>query len=118
MARRRRTAATAPATRATTANATVPPMPTAAATMTPEAIRQAIADGVNAVLAEQTRNGNASTQAVPATHQCTYKDFTACQPTYFKGTEGVTELAHWFERVETVFQRSGCTDDCKVTFAT
>ena len=42
----------------------------------------------------------------------------SCQPTFYKGTEGVTELAHWFERIETVFQRSGCTDDTKVTFAT
>ena len=50
--------------------------------------------------------------------KCTYKDFVVCQPTYFKGTEGVTELAHWFERSETVFHRSGCTEDCKVTFAT
>ena len=41
-----------------------------------------------------------------------------CQPTFYKGTEGVTELAQWFERTETVFQRSGCTEDCKVTFAT
>ena len=118
MARTRRTAATAPATRAATANATVPPLPTETANMTPEAIRQAIADGVNAVLAEQNRNGNTGTPAVPATRQCTYKDFTACQPTYFKGTEGVTELAHWFERSETVFQRSGCTESNKVTFAT
>ena len=86
--------------------------------MSPEAIRQAIADGVNAVLAEQNRNENTGTPEVPATRQCTYKDFTACQPTYFKGTEGVTELAHWFERSETVFQRSGCIESNKVTFAT
>ena len=85
MARPRRAAATTSAT------------PAATATMTPEAIRQAIADGVNAVLAEQARNGGAGVQAVPAARQCTHKDFTACQPTYIKGTEGMTELAHWFE---------------------
>ena len=62
--------------------------------MTSAAIQQAIADGVNAVLAGQARNrdGNA-----PTPRYCTYKDFIACQPTYFKGTEGVSELAQWFE---------------------
>ena len=91
-----------------------------------EDIRKAIADGVNAVLAEQAaanaRNSGTSMptgESVAATHRrCTYKDFMSCQPTFYKGTEGVTELAHWFERIETVFQRSGCTDDTKVTFAT
>jgi hypothetical protein len=94
--------------------------------MTPEDIRKAIADGVNAVLAEQAaanaRNSGTSMptgESVAATHRrCTYKDFMSCQPTFYKGNEDVTELAHWFERIETVFQRSGCTDDTKVTFAT
>lgn len=98
-------------TRRTTTNAA----PANPEVMTPAAIQQAIADGVNAVLAEQNRNrdGNA-----PAPRYCTYKDFIACQPTYFKGTEGVSELAQWFERSETVFQRSGCSENNKVSFAT
>ena len=98
-------------TRRTTTNAA----PANPEVMTPAAIQQAIADGVNAVLAGQARNrdGNA-----PAPRYCTYKDFIACQPTYFKGTEGVSELAQWFERSETVFQRSGCSENNKVSFAT
>lgn len=70
--------------------------------MTPEDIQKAIADGVNAVLAERAaanaRNSGTSMpngESVAATHRrCTYKDFMSCQPTFYKGTEGVSELAH------------------------
>ena len=90
---------------------TTPPAPVPPEAMTPVAIQKAIADGVNAVLAEQNRNGGAGTQVAenvaPTPRQCTYKDFMTCQPTYFKGTEGVSELAQCFEQSETVFQRSG-----------
>ena len=83
-------------TRRTTATAT----PTNPEVMTPAAIQQAIVDGVNAVLAGQARNRDAGAQMAgnaPTPRYCTYKDFIACQPTYFKGTEGVSELAQWFE---------------------
>ena len=94
--------------------------------MSQAAIRKLIADSVAAALEDQAatmaRSGNATrnngeSEAATA-RKCTYKDFMNCKPTYFKGTEGVTDLARWFERSETVFMRSGCTDDCKVTFAT
>jgi hypothetical protein len=101
-------------TRRTTTTAT----PTNPEVMTPAAIQQVIADGVNAVLTEQARHGGNGTQmagnVAPAPRYCTYKDFIACHPTYFKGTEGVSELAQWFERCETVFQRSGCSESNKV----
>nr|GEW96938.1 reverse transcriptase domain-containing protein [Tanacetum cinerariifolium] len=35
-----------------------------------------------------------------------------------KGSEGALGLIHWFERTESVFSRSNCTQDCKVKFAT
>lgn len=103
-----------------------PETATATPVMTPEDIRKAIADGVNAVLAEQAaanaRNSGTSMptgESVATTHRrCTYKDFMSFQPTFYKRTEGVTELAHWFERIETVFQKSSYNDDMKVTFAT
>nr|GEY53389.1 reverse transcriptase domain-containing protein [Tanacetum cinerariifolium] len=41
-----------------------------------------------------------------------------CQPFYFNGTEGSVGLIYWFERIELVFSRSNCTEDCKVKFAT
>ncbi|GKA80408.1 reverse transcriptase domain-containing protein [Tanacetum coccineum] len=32
--------------------------------------------------------------------------------------EGAVSLIRWFERTESVFSRSNCTEDCKVKFAT
>ncbi|GJU81008.1 putative reverse transcriptase domain-containing protein [Tanacetum coccineum] len=42
----------------------------------------------------------------------------SCQPINFKGTEGAVDLICWFERTESVFSRSNCTEDCNVKFAT
>ncbi|GJV87164.1 reverse transcriptase domain-containing protein [Tanacetum coccineum] len=42
----------------------------------------------------------------------------SCQPFNFKGTEGAVGLICWFERTESVFSRSNCTEDYKVKFTT
>nr|GEY87401.1 reverse transcriptase domain-containing protein [Tanacetum cinerariifolium] len=42
----------------------------------------------------------------------------SCQPFNFKGSEGAVGLIRWFERTESVFSCSNCTEDCKVKFAT
>ena len=100
--------------------------PTPTTPLTPAAIQKLIADNIAAVLGEQAAamarssstnrpNGEGETSG---TRKCSYQDFMACKPTYFKGTEGVSELARWFERSETVFARSGCSNDTKVSFAT
>ncbi|GKB25549.1 reverse transcriptase domain-containing protein [Tanacetum coccineum] len=47
-----------------------------------------------------------------------YKEFVSCQPFYFNGTEGAVDLIRWFERTESVFSRSNCAEENKVTFAT
>lgn len=95
------------------------PATTPAAIMTPTEIQRVITDRIDAALAERAiANAQPTGNVAPAPRQCTYKDFMACQPTYFMGTEGVTKLAHWFERCETVFQRSGCSESNRVTFAT
>ncbi|GKA13737.1 reverse transcriptase domain-containing protein [Tanacetum coccineum] len=47
-----------------------------------------------------------------------YKEFITCQPFYFNGTEGAVGLIRWFERTESVFSRSRCAEENKVTFAT
>nr|GEX80793.1 hypothetical protein [Tanacetum cinerariifolium] len=39
---------------------------------------------------------------------CFYADFMKCQPLNFKGTEGVVGLTQWIEKMELVFQISGC----------
>ncbi|GKD22755.1 hypothetical protein Tco_1224458, partial [Tanacetum coccineum] len=46
------------------------------------------------------------------------KEFMSCQPINFKGKEGAVGLICWFERTESVFSRSNCTEDCKVKFDT
>lgn len=49
---------------------------------------------------------------------CTYKDFLNCKPHNFKGTEGAVGLVRWFEKMESVFRISNCTEACQVKFAT
>ncbi|GJZ83280.1 reverse transcriptase domain-containing protein [Tanacetum coccineum] len=65
-------------------------------------------------------NTNRNTEQGEASiaRKCGYKEFMSCQPFNFKGTEGVVGLIRWFERTESVFLRSNCTEDCKVKFAT
>nr|GEU82801.1 putative reverse transcriptase domain-containing protein [Tanacetum cinerariifolium] len=41
-----------------------------------------------------------------------------CQPLNFKGTEGVVGLTRWIEKMESVFQISGCGIENQVKFAT
>nr|GEY98871.1 reverse transcriptase domain-containing protein [Tanacetum cinerariifolium] len=90
------------------------------------AIRQLVADSVTAALEAQaanmtnTENTNRNTKPretlVP--RKCPYNEFMSCQPFYFNGTKGAVGLIRWFERIESVFSRSNCTEDCKVKFAT
>ncbi|GJX64189.1 hypothetical protein Tco_0298532 [Tanacetum coccineum] len=41
-----------------------------------------------------------------------------CQPLNFKGTEGVVGLTRWIEKMESVFNISGCAIENQVKFAT
>ncbi|GJU33871.1 reverse transcriptase domain-containing protein [Tanacetum coccineum] len=90
------------------------------------AIRQLVADSITAALEAQaatmasTDNTNRNTRPreTHVARKCTYKEFMSCQPFYFNGTEGAVGLICWFERTESVFSRSNCTEDCKVKFAT
>ncbi|GJU76080.1 hypothetical protein Tco_1273150 [Tanacetum coccineum] len=47
-----------------------------------------------------------------------YKGFMSCQPSYFNGMEGAVGLIRWFECTESVFSRSKCVEEDRVTFAT
>ncbi|GJW49805.1 putative reverse transcriptase domain-containing protein [Tanacetum coccineum] len=49
---------------------------------------------------------------------CFYVDFMKCQPLNFKGTEGVVGLTRWIEKMELVFNISGCAIENQVKFAT
>nr|GEX53229.1 reverse transcriptase domain-containing protein [Tanacetum cinerariifolium] len=94
--------------------------------MTQAAIRKLVADSVAAALEaqaanmENTNNTNRNTgpKETLVARKCTYKEFMSCQSFYFNGTEGYVGLIHWFERTESVFSCSICTEDCKVKFAT
>ncbi|GKA12132.1 putative reverse transcriptase domain-containing protein [Tanacetum coccineum] len=90
------------------------------------AIRKLVADGVTAALEAQTTtmvnadntNRNTEEKEAPVARKCNCKEFMSCQPINFKGSEGVVGLIRWFERTESMFSRSNCTEDCKVKFAT
>ncbi|GJU90997.1 putative reverse transcriptase domain-containing protein [Tanacetum coccineum] len=49
---------------------------------------------------------------------CFYADFMKCQPLNFKGTKGVVGLTQWIEKMESVFNISGCAIENQVKFAT
>ncbi|GJY79283.1 reverse transcriptase domain-containing protein [Tanacetum coccineum] len=55
---------------------------------------------------------------IPVAKRGNYKEFINCQPSYFNGTEGAVDLIRWFERTESVFSRSKCAEEDRVTFAT
>ncbi|GJS73111.1 putative reverse transcriptase domain-containing protein [Tanacetum coccineum] len=61
-------------------------------------------------------NTNRSTgeREAPVARKCSYKEFMSCKPINFKGTEGAVGLICWFERTESLFYRSNCTEDYKV----
>ncbi|GKE60855.1 hypothetical protein Tco_1511222 [Tanacetum coccineum] len=100
--------------------------PTSAApAMSQAAIRKLVADSVAAALEAQvatmanTDNTTRNTEAreTPVARKCSYKEFMSCQPFNFKGTKGAVGIIRWFERTESVFSYSNCTEDCKVKFA-
>ncbi|GJV60388.1 putative reverse transcriptase domain-containing protein [Tanacetum coccineum] len=55
---------------------------------------------------------------VKTTRPCFYADFMKCQPLNFKGNEGVVGLTRWIEKMESVFNISGCAIENQVKFAT
>ncbi|GJX52942.1 hypothetical protein Tco_0281311 [Tanacetum coccineum] len=47
---------------------------------------------------------------------CSYKTFTACNPKEFDGKCGALTLTHWIEKMESVFENSGCTANQRVSW--
>ncbi|GJW65867.1 hypothetical protein Tco_0117751 [Tanacetum coccineum] len=91
--------------------------------MTQSAIRKLVADSVTIALEAQAANmantdNTTRLREAPVARQCSYKEFISCRPINFKGMEGAIGLIYWFERTESVFSRSNCTEDYKVKFAT
>ncbi|GJZ46257.1 hypothetical protein Tco_0593853 [Tanacetum coccineum] len=90
------------------------------------AIQQLITDGITAALEAQAAtmanadnpNRNTGPREIPVAKRGNYKEFINCQPFYFNGTKGAVDLIRWFERTESVFSRSKCAEEDRVTFAT
>nr|GEV26186.1 putative reverse transcriptase domain-containing protein [Tanacetum cinerariifolium] len=94
--------------------------------MTQAAIRKLVANSVTAALEAQAAtmanannpNRNTGPTGIPVVKMENYKEFINCQPFYFNGAEGAVVLIRWVEQIETVFFRSRCAEENKVTFAT
>ncbi|GJZ09636.1 reverse transcriptase domain-containing protein [Tanacetum coccineum] len=95
--------------RATRSN--LAPETTNTTSVTNAQLQAMINQGVTTVLAARDADKNTngddshiSRAGVRRTEQtaceCTYTDFLKCQPLNFKGTEGVSGLSQWFERME------------------
>nr|GEV34667.1 putative reverse transcriptase domain-containing protein [Tanacetum cinerariifolium] len=99
----------------------VPPNNANPNNMTPESV-QAMID--QALLRNSTnRYGSHSSHEdnrrnVQTARPCFYTDFMKCQPLNFKGTKGVVGLTRWIEKIESVFQISGCAIENQVKFTT
>ncbi|GJY09485.1 putative reverse transcriptase domain-containing protein [Tanacetum coccineum] len=89
--------------------------------MTPESIQAMI----DQALQRNSTNGDGSHSShgdnrrnVQTARPCFYADFMKCQPLNFNGTEGVVGLTRWIEKMESVFNISGCAIENQVKFAT
>ncbi|GKA84536.1 putative reverse transcriptase domain-containing protein [Tanacetum coccineum] len=89
--------------------------------MTPESIQAMI----DQALLRNSTNGDGSHSShednrrnVKTVRPCFYADFMKCQPLNFKGTEGVVGLTRWIEKMESVFNISGCAIENQVKFTT
>nr|GEV06973.1 reverse transcriptase domain-containing protein [Tanacetum cinerariifolium] len=97
-----------------------------APTMTQATIRQLISKGIATALEAlattmantENLNRNLGSRETPVEKRGNYKEFISCLPFYFNGTEGAVGLIRWFKRTESVFSRSKCAKEDKVTFAT
>ncbi|GJV24840.1 putative reverse transcriptase domain-containing protein [Tanacetum coccineum] len=89
--------------------------------VTPESIQAMI----DQALLRNSTNGDGSHSShednrrnVQTARPCFYADFMKCQPLNFKGTKGVVGLTRWIEKMESVFNISGCAIENQVKFAT
>ncbi|GKB40505.1 hypothetical protein Tco_0885447 [Tanacetum coccineum] len=85
--------------------------------MTPESVQAMI----DQALLRNSTNGDGSHSShgdnrrnVQTARPCFYADFMKCQPLNFKGAEGVVGLTRWIEKMESVFNISGCAVENQV----
>ncbi|GJV47614.1 hypothetical protein Tco_1437826 [Tanacetum coccineum] len=87
--------------------------------------RESIKAMIDQAILQNSTNGDGSHSShrdnrrnVQTARPCFYADFMKCQPLNFKGTEGVVGLNRWIEKMESVFNISGCAIENQVKFAT
>nr|GEZ93404.1 reverse transcriptase domain-containing protein [Tanacetum cinerariifolium] len=80
---------------------------------------------IDQALLRNSTNGDGSQSShednlrhVQTTRPCFYADFIKCHPLNFKGNEGVVGLTRWIEKMESVFNISGCAIENQVKFTT
>nr|GEU99101.1 reverse transcriptase domain-containing protein [Tanacetum cinerariifolium] len=86
-------------------------------------IQRLITDGIAAALETRAMNTNNTNRNLkpketPIEKRGNYKEFISFQPFYFNGTEGAIGLIRWFKCTESVFSRSKCVEEDRVTFST
>ncbi|GKA63743.1 putative ribonuclease H-like domain-containing protein [Tanacetum coccineum] len=98
-----------------------PPNNTNPNNITPESVQAMI----DQALLRNTTNEDGSHSShgdnrrnVQTTRPCFYADFMKCQPLNFKGNEGIIGLTWWIEKMESIFNISGCVIENQVKFAT
>nr|GEV02531.1 hypothetical protein [Tanacetum cinerariifolium] len=97
------------------------PNNTNANNMTPKSVQAMI----DQALLRNSTNGDGShslhednQRNMQTARPCFYANFMKCQPLTFRGTEGMVGLTQWIEKMESVFQISGCAVKNQVKFAT
>ncbi|GKD95350.1 hypothetical protein Tco_1375187 [Tanacetum coccineum] len=104
-------------------------MPPKSAPLTQAAIQRMTKENVDAAIAiERARHVNVGNDArgfgpamgqdvALAARECTFAGFIKCNPTAFRGTEGVVKLLRWFKKTKSVFGISDYAEGKKVKFA-
>ncbi|GJR14767.1 putative reverse transcriptase domain-containing protein [Tanacetum coccineum] len=88
--------------------------------MTPESVQAMIDQALlrNSTNGDGSHSSHGDNRRNVQTARLFYADFMKCQPLNFKGAEGVVGLTRWIEKMESVFNISGCAVENQVKFAT
>ncbi|GJV88040.1 putative reverse transcriptase domain-containing protein [Tanacetum coccineum] len=68
------------------------------------------------IVTQVTNNVN-NANANGGNNRCSYKTFMECKPKEYDGKGGAIALTRWIEKMESVFDNSGCDENQRVQFA-
>ncbi|GKC62820.1 reverse transcriptase domain-containing protein, partial [Tanacetum coccineum] len=76
-----------------------------------------IVNQVTANVNANANNGNGNgANGGNGNNGCTYKSFMSCNPKEYDGKGGAVVLTRWIEKMETMIDNSGCTENQKVRY--